>query len=378
MPYAGAAAPAWFTTNQTQAGLINGVWNRTYLQWWADTYNNGSYAGLDDNGFPNRWHWVSSLWVATPDAPSAGHQSGWLMYSVGSLIGFLGALTIFLAILFDKRLRKQPFKIYILFLVLTDTLFSFLCLQCFWNWAAGSWVGGDLFCDAQSWYVTFGFGGSMYMNALIALKIRNMLVMGLAGRSYSPPPIPQVILESCGLYCWTAFIASWIFIDAIPVRAVPIAGIACFAADTNFTSLMFFWLVYVVVFAGLPVVVIAGIIVELLYCKKILKRMKLGNNTKDAKAALALAKFFGKLLVVFVVMWIPAIAGVWVFGGEGATPWLTAVGGMWSHFQGAVSAYFYTEDAEILQAVKNLLKCKLNYRPDDFSSSSSSSSSGRA
>lgn len=289
------------TASQVADGLVNGVWNRTYLQWWSDTYNNGVNGGLDNNAFPNRWHWVSSLWVGG-EGSAAGHQTGWLMFSIGSLVGFLGALTILLSILSDKMLMKKPFMVYIVFLVLTDTLFSFLCLQCFWNWLSGSWVGGDFFCDLQSWYVTFGFGGSMYMNALIAFKIRKMLVMGMEGKAFVPPSIKQVVLESLCMYCWTGFLGTWILIDAIPVRGMPIAGIACFAADYDLGSMIFFWLVYVTAFAGLPIVLIAGILIELLCVRKVLKGLSSSASKQNAKAALALAKFFGKLFVVFVVM----------------------------------------------------------------------------
>merc|ERR1719240_233701 len=134
--------------------------------------------------------------------------------------------------------------------------------------------------------------------------------------------------------------------------------------------MIFFWLVYVTAFAGLPIVLIAGILIELLCVRKVLKGLSSSASKQNAKAALALAKFFGKLFVVFVVMWTPAIAGVWVFGGEAGMPWFTAFGGMWSHFQGAVSAYFYTSDPEILQAVRNFFTCKCGYHPAVVDSSS--------
>lgn len=353
MPYEGAPAPAWMSAAEVIAGKIfvpngGGVWNRTYLAEYSVKHLNCTdgpcSAGLNSSDFPNRWHWQSSLWQSSAAEPTAGHQTGWLMFSIGSLFGFLGALLIFLAILLDKSLRKRPFMVYILFLVLTDTIFSFLCLQCFWNYLAGEWVGGSLFCDMQSWYVTFGFGGSMYMNALIGFKIRKMLTMGLAGKAFIPPSVPQVIVECICLYLWTGFIGTWIFIDALPVKGMPIAGIACFAADYDFTSLIFFWVVFVVAFAGIPIVIIAIILIELVCVKKVIK--KLAGSSKDTKGAVALAKFFGKLFVVFVLMWGPAIMGVWIFGGETLMPWLTAFGGMWSHFQGAVSAYFYTSDPD--------------------------------
>jgi hypothetical protein len=62
-----------------------------------------------------------------------------------------------------------------------------------------------------------------------------------------------------------------------------------------------------------------------------------------------LSLFFARLLVVFLVMWVPSLFMIWVFGYQSG---LTAfIGGSWSHLQGLVSAVFYLHKEDIFSEV---------------------------
>ena len=73
------------------------------------------------------------------------------------MIGMVGAGIILLAIFCNPALSGNPFKQYIVYLCFTDFFFSAFCTQCFFNYVAGRFLGGDVWCDLQAWYVIFGY-----------------------------------------------------------------------------------------------------------------------------------------------------------------------------------------------------------------------------
>lgn len=75
----------------------------------------------------------------------------------------------------------------------------------------------------------------------------------------------------------------------------------------DLTSFFVWWFLYVPLFAGIPLIYVSFLIFDL-WRKKALTQI--GNMSNDVKVARALGKYFLKLFVVFVGMWVPAIVGI--------------------------------------------------------------------
>lgn len=76
----------------------------------------------------------------------------------------------------------------------------------------------------------------------------------------------------------------------------------------------------------------------------------------------ALALFFFRLILVFVFMWLPSLAFIFV-GGAWSSPWLAWAGGTWSHLQSAASAVAALTKDDIRLAFFNLIYCRRHEQP---------------
>ena len=80
---------------------------------------------------------------------------------------------------------------YIIALVLPDVFFSGCCMvTCALNWLASTYYGGTSWCAWQSFYVVFGFSGSIWMQVVIASEIQAMVHAVHQERPY--------VLGNCG------------------------------------------------------------------------------------------------------------------------------------------------------------------------------------
>lgn len=68
-----------------------------------------------------------------------------------------------------------------------------------------------------------------------------------------------------------------------------------------------------------------------------------------------LAVFFGRIIAVFAIMWLPCFAIVLSGAGK---PWLSFVGGSFGSFQGALSAAITLTKPDIRKAVSRLIRCR--------------------
>ena len=75
-----------------------------------------------------------------------------------------------------------------------------------------------------------------------------------------------------------------------------------------------------------------------------------------------LALFFFRLVVIFVVMWLPAVFMMFMGSAWWKNPWTDWSGGTWGHLQGAVSGVACLLKEDINKAVKDLLLCR---NPED-------------
>ena len=309
-------------------------------------------ARMPDSQFPQVWQADLLLnasryvWIRAKADP-ATLSATWGTWMVASEVAAAASLTIIAGILHSKAARSNVFNLLIVFLCVPDFIFSSLCgVTCALSYKADEYYGGPLGCEWQAFYVIFGFAGSMWMQVIIAAELRHVLRCSHERRSYVQLTLQQVLRRAGAVYALTLFIASWMFLDAIPVRPAPGSGMACVPLASDPGSEAFLWVVYLGVVAFLP---LGGI----LYIAWDVFSHGFHRGVNGAMHELLV--FFVLVLSVYLVMWLPSVATIWVFdaripGGNA----FNFFGGLWSHLQGLVSAILFLRKRDVLDAVRRL------------------------
>ena len=117
--------------------------------------------------------------------------------------------------------------------------------------------------------------------------------------------------------------------------------------ETDQASSLFFWLVFFPIYSGIHVVYVIYVTVD------IWRRRLLPPAGKRRLLAL----YFGRIVVVFLVMWGPFFLLNFVFALWMPT-WVMFFGGIFSHLQGPASAGVSLLKPDIYVAVQDFLHCK--------------------
>lgn len=140
--------------------------------------------------------------AAPPDETLVYYWYTWtaVAFSVG-LYSFL----LFVSILINREVRRRPFNLYLLYLLIPDFVFSLSCgLTCLLNGLNGSYYGKWI-CNVQQWYSV----GSAWINAIFAYQIHVMLKDSHARRRYRVPDTRRVTLQCLAAFAWVIFLGSW-------------------------------------------------------------------------------------------------------------------------------------------------------------------------
>ena len=82
----------------------------------------------------------------------------WTIYSSTALVVAAFILLVLTTILVNRGVRQQPFNLFLIFLMIPDFVFSFLCgINCAINAANGGYKS-DAWCKFQSFYCVWGIG----------------------------------------------------------------------------------------------------------------------------------------------------------------------------------------------------------------------------
>jgi hypothetical protein len=250
----------------------------------------------------------------------------WLVWAIITVLCCIVSLTIMAGIALSKTARKNAFNQIVVFICLPDFIFSFSCmLTCFFNYFHGKYYyGGDLMCEIQQIYTTFGITASMWMQLLVAKELLRLLRASKKLEHFKPPTFRAVLSQVSLVYCLSLFIGLWSLVDTIPIKARPLRGLVCLAINYDTLSTAFLWLVYMPSTALIPVSVIIGLI----FCEKPWK-IKMTDSTKAA------TKYFARILAVYLLMWIPTVILVLCLPSLiFIDVKLVSIGGSWGHLQG--------------------------------------------
>jgi hypothetical protein len=271
----------------------------------------------------------------------------WVSWAVLTFLAFAFLGTIMLSILLSRRARKNPFNIYLLFLLFSDLIFSIACcITCSLNASAGHYFAPWM-CRFQSFYVTWSVCSDVWLNAVVVRQLHLMLTSSFVGRRYNAPTPKKVVCQSISVYIYAAFIASIGILDVswLPHRSDAVSGLACLPVDYSLGSTLFFFLVFCPAFAVVPFVYTIWVSID------IWRRNLMPPSGKRRLLTL----YYMRIIVAFVVMWIPFV--IMVFFVAGGLPWLSWFGGTWSHLQGPVSGVFVLMKPDITAAYKKLMCC---------------------
>jgi hypothetical protein len=82
----------------------------------------------------------------------------WIIYSSTALVVAAFVLVVLTSIVVKRSVRRQPFNLFLIFLMIPDFVFSFLCgVNCAINATNGGYKS-EAWCKFQSFYCVWGIG----------------------------------------------------------------------------------------------------------------------------------------------------------------------------------------------------------------------------
>ena len=275
-------------------------------------------------------------------------QKYWWSWAVVALIVGVASLIVFLGLATDRKARQNPFNVYLIYLCIPDFVFSLCCgITCLLNAVNGEYWAGWM-CAFQQWYCVFGIGANAWLNACITWELYTMLKLGHRRRRYKSPTIKFVTIQALAVYIYMGFLCALVAIDAPnwPFHYGTASGLACLPIEVDRQSSFYFWLVFLPSFTGIPSI-------SIIYVTYMVMSRKLLPPTGKRRL---LTVYFGRLVLVFYVMWIPTLLILFAFSSF-LPPWVHFLGGLWSHLQGAVSAVISLLKPDIARAVYRFVTC---------------------
>lgn len=276
-------------------------------------------------------------------------QKYWWAWAFVALVVGITSLIVFLGIATNKKAMQNPFNLYLLFLAIPDFVFSLSCgITCLLNATNGEYWAAWM-CNFQQWYCVFGIGSNAWLNACVTRELYTMLKFSDKRRRYKSPSRRFVSQQALAVYLYMAFLGTWGIMEAPhwPFHSGASGGLACLPIEVDQQSSLFFWLAFFPLFAGIPSIYIVFVTYQVW-------RRKLLPPTGKRRL---LTVYFGRLVVVFYVMWLPTLVILFAFSSF-VPPWVHFVGGLWSHLQGAVSAGVSVLKPDIYAAVMAFLTCR--------------------
>ncbi|CAJ1947791.1 unnamed protein product [Cylindrotheca closterium] len=289
-----------------------------------------------------------------------------LLWQWGLLVGLsvfalVAILIVFLAILQDRKCRKNSFNVYILFLMVPDILFTGLgIMTTSLNIANGSFYSWG-HCHLQSYYSVFTVSASSWLNAILAWQLHAMLKASNQHRRFKAPTRQRAVKHGLLVFLWSAFVATWTLwqVDWWPIRTELYSGAFCLPMAYDNTSLAFLFLVFGPCCFVVPFLYICHVVIDILW-KQLLP-------PKEKRKRLLI--FFG-LIITYFFIWVPTIVLTYILG-YWMTSWYTYFGAVWGVSQGFISAAVCLLKADIQQACRKFVGCQ-HHGADDMRMSGAS------
>ena len=265
----------------------------------------------------------------------------WSLWSPISAIIGIFVLLVLLSIVSKRKIRSNPFNLYLVYLMIPDIIFSLGCaVTCTFNALHGAYSSVAM-CQAQSFYLVLGVAGNSWLNLMIAREIHSLLKSSFQRIKYTIPTPRQVTFTAVLVYLYAIVLSSagiWgSHVSWFPHETVSISGLGCFPLEYSVESSIFYFLVFIPLLAGIPLTYVLYI------CYDIVKRKLMPPSGKRR----LLSIYFLRVVAAYVLMWMPHL--VLCLAGTGKA-WAVFAGGTWGHLQGAVSAFVSLTKPDIRKA----------------------------
>jgi len=308
--------------------------------------SNPVYPDVPLNEPPFLWSKDLNYWDAGLAAFSdPTRKKIWLTFAIQTTVTIIIVAFVLISILINPQVRKKPFNLFLIFLLMPDVvLYGGLPFIYFQNYRAGKFISVAA-CKLQGLLLPLGIASNCQINALIALEIHRMLRHSHQRRRYFPPSIRSVATRCLSAYLLNACVSMiWsLNFNSLSMRTPLVAGgIYCSPAPYDLRSVFVYYIFLGSLTLWVPFGICAYVTVDVL-------RNRLLPMQGEGKRALAI--YFFRLLLVFLVFWFPTILAVFV----ATNPWFTFVGSAWAHFQGAASALTMLGKSDINDCVRSLI-----------------------
>lgn len=293
--------------------------------------------------------------------PSAGKLH--VEFSILASINAVTATLVFLlmtAMLRSKKVRSNVFNIYLLAIAFPDFMVSLLCFFTCALSAPQSEFFSEWMCGFQSFYLNWAFIANAWLNGVVVFQIHKMLRHSQVRRRYIPPTRTQVMTHVALVYTYASV---WGFlcgfnIDFLPHSSHLYYGFACMPMEYNRASTLFFWLAYLPLSLGLPLVFAAYA------ATNIITKGLLPPTGKRR----VLSMFLLRLCFLYFAIWLPFLVLFLVGNFVVINQLVFWTGAAISHLQGLFSVLFCLTNKDIQKSFVNILTCRTDY--DDQADSS--------
>lgn len=283
-------------------------------------------------------------------APSDGDlKIMWIAYSSVLFVFSVYMVTIFLALITNKKIRTNSYNLYLIYLMIPDIIFNLFCaVTCAWL-AANDGFQHAWICNFQSVYLVFGVCANSWINGIIAYEVFKMLHISNAGQRYHPPSLRMVTRNALLVYAGAIFLSLWgvVSFPWLPHETNLQNGMYCIPLEYNRASVIFFWLAYFPFFCAIPLFFCVWATAYAIWYKLL----------PPSGKRRVLTIYFFRIVAVFVIMWGPLLVVAYAAGGAGGHPWAVWAVALWGHVQGAVSASVSLLKEDIRFAVIKFVTC---------------------
>jgi hypothetical protein len=154
---------------------------------------------------PTLYEWDLNENSTRYDYPRSWPEAGVLriqfavLATINALVAFASFILI-VAILKSRKVRKDPFNLYLLLIAIPDFVASSSCFLTSVMSAPASKFFSEAMCGFQAFYLTFAFAGNALMNAVFVYQIHKLLKYSHRRRTYFPPTRQQVLGLAAAVY----------------------------------------------------------------------------------------------------------------------------------------------------------------------------------
>lgn len=272
----------------------------------------------------------------------------WSVWSASYFLFSAVTIVVFLGVVSSYKVRKKAFNLYLIFLMIPDIIFSFFCaIQCAVLASAGGYTE-PWECKLQSVYLVFGISANAWLNGVITFELHRLLRLSRRRQRYFPPTHKQIAKRAAMVYTYSVALAviGVLSIDWLPYETRAQKGVVCIPGRYSQASTVFFWCVF------FPMLVAVPLVFAVIVSFDIWRRSLMPESGKARELSL----YFFRLVIVFVIMWLPAALVLYVLGD--INEWIFYTLATWSHAQGAVSALCSMKKDDVYQAVMDFVHCR--------------------